>query len=235
MILASMKDVVFGYTDTPCLEDVNVTVQSGEYVGITGPNGAAKTTMLKLMLGLLKPWTGSVNISKLGPNGKKLVIGYVPQQMASFNSGFPSKVIEFVRSGRFSHSSWVSKLTEEDKRITETALRQVGMWELRNHKIGELSGGQKQRICMARALSQQPDLLVLDEPTTGMDQESRMGFYELMHHQVNEHGRTVMMVTHGLQEVLPKLDRVVQLERKEHGGWKCCTSTSCSGHFMLVD
>jgi zinc transport system ATP-binding protein len=108
------------------------------------------------------------------------------------------------------------------------------MWELRHRKIGELSGGQKQRICIARALAQQPDLLILDEPTTGMDQASRLGFYELMNHQVKVHGRTVVMVTHGLSEVQPYLDRIIELERKEEGGWKCCTTTSCSGHFAPV-
>lgn len=87
---------------------------------------------------------------------------------------------------------------------------------------------------MARALAQEPDLFILDEPTTGMDQDSRFEFYELMHQQVNEHGRTVIMVTHGLSEVAPYLDRIIALERKEDGGWKCCTTTSCSGHFMPV-
>lgn len=94
--------------------------------------------------------------------------------------------------------------------------------------------GQKQRICIARALAQEPDMLVLDEPTTGMDQDSRFGFYELMHHQVKVHGRTVIMVTHSLDEVAPYLNRIIELERKEDGGWKCCTTTSCSEHFVPV-
>jgi zinc transport system ATP-binding protein len=230
-----MEDVMFGYTDTPCLVDVNVHILAGEFVAITGQNGASKTTMLKLLLGLLKPWRGSIKLNVGNSEGSKPVIGYVPQQIAAFNSGFPSKVFEFVRSGRYSAGSWFRRLNKKDHELTETALRRVGMWELRDRKIGELSGGQKQRICVARALARQPDMLVLDEPTTGMDLDSRTGFYQLMAHLAKERGMTIVMVTHGLEEVRPFLDRVIQLERREQGGWRCCTTTSCSGHFVPVE
>ncbi|MBP1966588.1 metal ABC transporter ATP-binding protein [Paenibacillus aceris] len=234
MLVAALHAVEFGYHDLPCLQDASVEIQSGEFVVVTGPNGAAKSTLLKLMLGLVEPWKGSVFLSPKNEEGKSLRVGYVSQQIAAFNSGFPSTILEFVRSGRYTSGSWLRKLNAEDDRLTETALRQVGMWDVRKRKIGELSGGQKQRICIARALAQEPDLLVLDEPTTGMDQNSRFEFYELMHHQVRVHQRTVVMVTHSLAEVAPYLDRIIELERKEDGGWKCCTTTSCSGHFVLV-
>jgi zinc transport system ATP-binding protein len=234
MLVASMNEVEFGYNDVPCIQDASVEIQSGEFVAITGPNGAAKSTLLKLLLGLLDPWKGSIFLSSTNKEGKKLRVGYVSQQISAFNSGFPSTILEFVQSGRYASRSWFRKLDKEDEVQTEKALRQVGMWDLRKRKIGELSGGQKQRICIARALAQEPDMLVLDEPTTGMDQDSRFGFYELMHHQVKAHGRTVVMVTHGLNEVAPYLDRIIELERKEDGGWKCCTTTSCSGHFVPV-
>jgi zinc transport system ATP-binding protein len=234
MLLASMNKVVFGYNDVPCLEDVDLDIYNGEFVAVIGPNGASKTTLLKLVLGLLEPWRGEVRLSKKRADGTNLTVGYVPQQIASFNSGFPSKILEFVRSGRYTKGSWLRKLRPEDHELTERALRQVGMWEQRHRKIGELSGGQKQRVCIARALAQEPDLLVLDEPTSGMDEESRFGFYELMRHQVTTHGTTVVMVTHGLSEVSRYLDRIIELQRKEHGGWKCCTTTSCNGHFSPV-
>ncbi|WP_438350390.1 metal ABC transporter ATP-binding protein [Paenibacillus sp. FA6] len=234
MLLASLEHVEFGYSDVPCLEEASIELYSGEFVAVTGPNGAAKTTLLKLVLGLLEPWKGKVHLSSKNSEGKKLVVGYVPQQIAAFNAGFPSTILEFVGSGRYVRGSWLKRLNAEDHEWTEKALRQVGMWELRYRKIGELSGGQKQRICIARALAQESDILILDEPTTGMDQESRFGFYELMHHEVKEHGKTVVMVTHGLSEVKDYLDRIIELERKEEGGWKCCTMTSCSGHFVPV-
>lgn len=234
MLLASMNKVVFGYSDVPCLENASMDIYSSEFVAVTGPNGASKTTLLKLALGLLKPWRGDIFLAKQNQSGKELAIGYVPQQIAAFNSGFPSTILEFVRSGTYVKGSWLRKLRSSDHAFTEQALRQVGMWEHRNKKIGELSGGQKQRICIARALAQQPDLLIMDEPTTGMDQESRFGFYELMHHHVKEHGRTIVMVTHSLTEVQSYLDRIIELEKKEDGGWRCCTTTSCSGHFSPV-
>jgi len=251
MQIASMRQVVFGYSDIPCLEDVDVHLDAGEFVAVTGPNGAAKTTLLKLLLGLLQPWQGTVHwygrptadavaadrvpaAASGGRSGRKSgkpSIAYVPQQIAAFNSGFPSQVGEFVRSGRFASGSWIRRTTPRDHEAAETALRQVGMWALRHRKIGELSGGQKQRVCIARALASEPDVLVLDEPATGMDVESRTGLFRLLHHHVREAGMTVLMVTHGLEEVQPYLDRVIELVRKE-GGWKCCTTTSCSGHFV---
>lgn len=234
MQIISLRQVDFGYNDVPCLVDASFDIMSSEFVAVTGPNGAAKTTLLKLALGLLQPWRGKVMRALRNDQGNKLSIGYVPQQIAAFNSGFPSTVLEFVRSGRYGQGYWFRKLRPVDHELTEKALRQVGMWELRSRKIGELSGGQKQRVCIARVLAQEPDLIVLDEPTNGMDQDSRFGFYDLMHHHVKKHNRTVVMVTHNLAEVKGYLDRIIELERKEDGGWKCCTTTSCSGHFVPV-
>ncbi len=230
MLLASMKKVVFGYGDSPCLEDVDIEIHNGEFVAVTGPNGASKTTLLKLSLGLLQPWSGTVVRASKREDGKKLVVGYVPQQIAAFNSGFPSNVLEFVLSGTYTRGKWFKPASRQDNELSEQALKQVGMWELRNRKIGELSGGQKQRICIARALAQQPDLLVLDEPSNGMDTDSRSKLYALLGGLVKERDMTVVMVTHNLSEASPYLDRIIELEKKEAGGWKCCTTTSCKGH-----
>lgn len=233
--LVSLDHVVFGYSHTPVLNGVSFEIHSGEFVGITGPNGASKSTMLRVMLGLLKPWKGTVTISKQNIQGKRLTIGYVPQQIASFNVGFPSTVLELVQSGRFRRGKWLKRLSQTDHKKVENALKMVGMWEFRHHKIGDLSGGQKQKICIARVLASDPDLLVLDEPTTGMDYESRQGFYKFMHHQVKQHHRTVIMVTHEQNEVEPYLDKIIHLERGEQGGWKCLTWNSCNGRFGLAD
>lgn len=233
MILSSMRNVVFGYGNEPVIDNLSLDIHTGQFIGITGPNGAAKTTMLKLMLGLLRPWSGTISLNKELEDNGKLIIGYVPQQVASFNAGFPSKVIELVRSGCYSRLGLFRRFTSEQEHIVERSLKQVDMWEFRNRKIGELSGGQKQRICIARALAQRPQVLVLDEPTTGMDLASRTGFYQLMRHYVSQHGRTVIMVTHGLEETNSYLDSVISLERKENEGWKCLVTNSCSVHFGL--
>lgn len=215
MIFSSMRDVVFGYGEEPVVHHVSLDVHKGEFLGITGPNGTAKTTVLKLLLGLLKPWSGAVELNKEAFGGGKPVIGYVPQQASSFNAGFPSRVIELVRSGCHSRVGLFGRFGAEEERLVRDSLEQVGMWDLRRRRIGELSGGQKQRVCIARALVQCPDVLILDEPTTGMDIRSRTELYRLMRHQVRHHGVTVVMVTHGLEEAGRYLDRVVTLERLE--------------------
>ncbi|WP_055109071.1 metal ABC transporter ATP-binding protein [Paenibacillus ihumii] len=231
MILSSMRNVVFGYGETPVLSGISVDIHQGEFVGITGPNGAAKTTLLKLLLGLLKPWSGSVHIHTETLKGERLSIGYVPQNVAAFNSGFPSRVLELVRSGCYSRLGLFKRFTAEQHRIVEQSLKQVGMWEYRHRKVGELSGGQKQRICIARALAGQPNVLVLDEPTAGMDQQGRMGFYQLMRHYAASHGMTVIMVTHELHESGQYLDRIISLEQRESEGWQCLSTSSCSVRF----
>ncbi|WP_339321094.1 metal ABC transporter ATP-binding protein [Paenibacillus sp. FSL W8-0194] len=212
MILCSLRDIVFGYENEPVIRNVSGDIHAGEFIAVSGPNGAAKTTLLKLMLGLLKPWSGTVRFSaELGRSR----VAYVPQQASSFNAGFPSKVIELVRSGCYPELGLFRRFRREQHELVEEALKAVGLWELRNRKIGELSGGQKQKACIARAIVQQPDLLVLDEPVTGMDAASRTRFYEWMRQQVKEESRTVIMVTHGLDEAQDYLDRVIYLEGKE--------------------
>lgn len=214
MQLAEMRDVVFGYGHVPVVDGLNLQINSGEFIGLTGPNGSAKTTTLKLLLGLLHPQDGRVTLSRRGETGKPVVVGYVPQQIASFNAGFPSTVYELVRSGLFTSKRWFGILPKNEVERIERVLQQVGMWELRKRKIGELSGGQKQRVCLARALVLEPDLLVLDEPTTGMDAAARTSFYDLIEHQVRAHGRTVLMVTHDLEESLPRLTRLLVLDKR---------------------
>jgi len=226
-----MENIIFGYGHLPVLNGVSYEIHRGEFVGVTGPNGTSKSTMLKVMLGLLKPWGGQVYISPTNIEGRRLRIGYVPQQISSFNNSFPSTAMELVLSGRFIDKIWYQRLNGVDKKMAENALKMVGMWEHHNEKIGNLSGGQKQKVVLARVLASEPDLMILDEPTTGMDANSRKGFYEFIHHQVKQHNRTVIMVTHEQEEVQSYLDKILHLERGEEGGWRCLTLNSCSGLF----
>lgn len=216
-----VKELTFYYGDEPVLENVSYHVDSGEFVILTGENGAAKSTLIKNTLGLLKPASGEIWISKVNTEGDKLSIGYIPQQIASFNVGFPSTVIELVRSGRYPRGKWFKKLTETDEEHVEKALRSVNMWEMRNKRIGELSGGQKQRICLARIFATDPDLFVLDEPTTGMDETSRNEFYRLLRHNAHDHGKAILMITHDHEDVKKYADRHIRLVRKENCEWRC--------------
>lgn len=217
----SVKDLNFTYGNEPVLEGVSYKVNAGEFVTLTGENGAAKSTLIKATLGLLKPESGKVVVAKENSAGEKLSIGYIPQQVASFNAGFPSTVLELVQSGRYQRGKWFKRFTKEDHAHVEKALRSVGMWEVRKRRVGELSGGQKQRICLARMFATDPDLFVLDEPTTGMDAVSRNKFYELLKHSAHDHGKAILMITHDHEDIKKYADRNIHLIRKENTEWRC--------------
>jgi len=226
-----VKDLSFYYEDEPVLADVSYTVSPGEFVILTGENGAAKSTLIKASLGLLKPASGSVNLSKLNDKGLPLTIGYMPQQVASFNSGFPSTVFELVKSGRFVKNKWFKKLDQDDLEHVKKSLEAVGMWAYKDKRVGDLSGGQKQRIAIARMFASDPDFFVLDEPITGMDKESRNNFYKLMHHNAHIHNKAVLMVTHNSEDVLEYADKHIRLVRDEDSVWNCFNleCPDCSG------
>jgi len=222
-----VKDLAFHYEDEPVLENISFTVDAGEFVMLTGENGAAKTTLLRNVLGLLKPTKGSVELAGKNRHGEKMVVGYVPQQVAAFNVGFPSTVLELVQSGRYPRKRWFKTLTAEDKKHVEKSLKSIGMWDQRNKKIGELSGGQKQRISIARVFATDPDLFVLDEPTTGMDTDSREEFYKLLKHSSEVHGKGILMVTHDHKELREHASKHIRLTRKEDSPWRCFSMDSC--------
>lgn len=216
-----VKDLTFYYDDEPVLEDISYHVDDGEFVILTGENGAAKSTLIKATLGLLKPSKGDVVLAKESAAGEKISIGYIPQQVASFNAGFPSTVEELVRSGRYPRGRWFKRLSKKDHEHVQKALEAVGMWEMRHKKIGELSGGQKQRISLARLFATDPDLFILDEPTTGMDEQSRNEFYRLLRHSAHQHGKAILMITHDHEDIKQYADRQIRLVRKEDSPWRC--------------
>ncbi len=217
----TVSDLAFQYDNEPVLENINYHLDSGEFVTLTGENGAAKSTLLKATLGILTPKVGTVTISKKNIDGKKLRIAYLPQQIASFNAGFPSTVYEFVKSGRYPRKGWFRRLNKHDEEHIKASLESVGMWENRHKRIGSLSGGQKQRAVIARMFASDPDIFVLDEPTTGMDAGTTETFYKLMHHNAHEHGKAVLMITHDPDEVKGYADRNIHLVRNQELPWRC--------------
>lgn len=231
MRLLTVNQLSYYYDKEKVLNNVSFHVDVGEFVILTGENGAAKSTLIKNILGLLTPAEGEVTLSAVNAKGEKLSIGYVPQNIVAFNAGFPSTVKQFVESGRFPKGKWFKRLTEQDDEHVMRALSAVGMTQFANKKIGELSGGQKQRINLARVFATDPDFFVLDEPTTGMDRKSRASFYELLKHSCDYHGKTILMVTHAESEMDPYYHREIRLVREEGTLWRCFSMTSSNEHF----
>ncbi|KAB1193481.1 ATP-binding cassette domain-containing protein [Haloferax sp. MBLA0076] len=211
--IVELSNVEFGYTASPVVEDISLRIDPGEYVAVVGPNGSGKSTLMKLMLGLLRPDDGTATLfgepSHVFDDGAR--IGYVAQH-ASASKEMPITVREVVRMGRFPHVGF-GRLSAEDDRIVDDALETVGMTAFANRRVTKLSGGQRQRAFIARALASEADLLVLDEPTVGVDAESVDAFYELLE-SLNESGITILLIEHDLSAVTEHADRVVCLNRE---------------------
>lgn len=208
-----VKNLTYYYDETPVLQNVNFTIDPGEFVILTGENGAAKSTLLRNILGLLIPYAGETIIAQKTVTNQPLRIGYIPQDINSFNAGFPSTVLELVTSGRFQGGHWFKRLKPTDHQLVETELKKMGMWDFRNRRIGELSGGQKQRICLVRMFVGEPDLMILDEPTAGMDQASRQQLYALLQEKAHTEQKAILMVTHDHEDIMPFVDRHIELRR----------------------
>jgi zinc transport system ATP-binding protein len=208
-----LEGVEFGYTATPVVQDVSLRIDPGEYVGVVGPNGSGKSTLMKLMLGLLTPDEGSARLfgepSHRFDDGARL--GYVAQH-ASAAKEMPITVREVVKMGRFPHVGF-GWLSSEDHAVVDRALETVGMSGFANRRVTQLSGGQRQRAFIARALAGEADLLVLDEPTVGVDAESVEAFYDLLE-ALNDEGITTLFIEHDLGAVTDHAERVVCLNRE---------------------
>ena len=197
------EHVTFGYTGEPVIRDITFTLDKGEFLAVVGPNGGGKSTLLKLALCLLEPWSGHVHRA-LGWKA----IGYVPQRTASFDIQFPASVDEVVAQGQYRGPSFASFFRHRHTPEVREALETVGLWSYRHRRIGALSAGQQQRVLIARALVHHPQLLVLDEPTEGVDPALEEGFYALLRRLNHEQGITIFLVTHDIGVVIKEASRV---------------------------
>jgi zinc transport system ATP-binding protein len=185
------------------LQNINFSLEKGEIAALVGPNGAGKSTLIKAILGLV-PYKGEIKILDKASKRKSLhSLGYVPQYF-SFDLEFPLTVNEFL--------SFNPKL--KDKREIDKALKEVEMSEYRDKKLAKLSGGQKQRVLIAQAILSDPEILFLDEPTTGIDASGEKGFYEIIEHLNKVHGTTIIMSSHELSMVYKYADKVICLNQK---------------------
>ena len=203
----SVEDVSFGYTkDEFVLKSVSFDVQEGEFVGLIGPNGGGKTTLLKLLMGFLEPWQGAISLfgkpATTYPNG----IGYVPQVL-HFDRYFPISVIDLVLEGRLSKLGWTGRYSKADKEAALHTLEQVNLIDYKDRSFGTLSGGQAQRVLIARALASDPKVLLLDEPMAAVDAKAEADIYDVLHKI--RHTLTILMVTHDIQAVIAQVKRVL--------------------------
>jgi len=212
--VVSVENVSFAYGDAPVLEDVSFELESGAFLGVVGPNGSGKSTLLELLLGLRAPDSGSVRL--FGESARSSAhaerVGYVAQNVAGEDRNMPVTVREAVRMGRYPRRL-VGRFSDADRRAVEDALERVAVADLADRRIGRLSGGQRQRVFIARALAAEADLLVLDEPTVGVDAESREQFYDLLA-DLNAEGLTVVLVEHDVGVVTARATGVACLNRR---------------------
>ncbi|MBP1155055.1 MULTISPECIES: metal ABC transporter ATP-binding protein [unclassified Paenibacillus] len=197
--IVTIDDVFFSYENKTVIQNLSYSILERDFVGLIGANGAGKTTLLKMIVGLLKPTSGEIRL--FGQSLKEFRdwerIGYVPQKNA-LNPLFPATVREVVTSGLFGKKNMFRRLTKQQRSKCDDALYAMRIEDLADRRIGQLSGGQQQRVFLARALVNNPELLILDEPTVGIDAETQAGFFRMIRHMHQHHHITFLMVSHDM-------------------------------------
>ena len=207
--IIELKDVSFRYNGGAVLEHVSFSVSKGEYMGIIGPNGGGKTTLLKIILGLLRPAEGEVLV-----NLEKNEIGYVPQRASSYHLRFPATAEEIVRSGRTARLGLLGRFGKKDAEAVDKALETTGISSLRQRLIGNLSGGEVQKVFLARAFAGEPKMLILDEPEVGIDIAGQEEFYTFLDKLNQESGLTIIFVSHDIELISHSVRSVLCLNRR---------------------
>lgn len=208
-LAVEVADLTVAYRDRPVLWDVDVEVPVGVLMAVVGPNGAGKTTLLKAILGLVRPAAGSVRIFGQPIKAVRHLVGYVPQHR-EVDWDFPTNVLDVVMMGRYGHLGWFRRPGPQERAMALAALEQVGMRELADRQISQLSGGQQQRVFLARALVQDAQIYLMDEPFAGVDALTERAILNIMR-SLRARGKTVVVVHHDLQTVREYFDWVLLL------------------------
>ncbi len=219
MSIIDVEAINFSYRGQDVLENVTFQVAEGDYLGVVGPNGSGKTTLLKLILGLLTPNSGRIRLFGHAPTlmTARWKTGYVPQRATQEDFQFPATVQEVVQCGRVARRGLGRFLTEGDRRAVSQAMARAGVAAYQHRLLGQLSGGERQRVFIARALAGEPKLLILDEPTVGVDVASQEEFYTLLCELNKKHGLTIMLVSHDIDVIAQEVKTVLFLNRKVIG------------------
>ncbi|MCC7568303.1 MAG: metal ABC transporter ATP-binding protein [Candidatus Methanofastidiosa archaeon] len=213
----SIKNVSVAYHTEVVLDDISLDIEHKDFLAIIGPNGGGKTTLVKVLIGMLEPIAGTVSVLGTSPKRSRTKIGYVPQT-AHYATGFPITAYEVVLMGRSGRRGLFHRFTKEDVKAAHEALGRVGMLAHRDRPFDHLSGGQRQRVIIARALANEPELLLLDEPNVGVDPAAKSELYTLLH-ELNE-SMTIVLVTHDLTAVSSHVKTIACINKRlySHGG-----------------
>jgi zinc transport system ATP-binding protein len=215
MHIIELKDVSFSYNGEPVLDNISVTIDKGQYAGVIGPNGGGKTTLIKVILGLLRPTSGRITL--FGKDIKYFrdwaKIGYVPQRATQINIHFPITVEETVEQGRIARRGILRKFSQIDINAINKALNISSIDHLRHRLVADLSGGERQRVFIARALAGEPELLILDEPAVGVDLPSQEKFYQFLKDLNEKFGLTILFVSHDIDVLANQASCLICLNR----------------------
>lgn len=212
----NLKDISFKYENSIVLENVSFSLQKGEFLGLIGPNGSGKSTLIKIILGMLKPTQGEIQLfnSPISEFKEWSKIGYVSQKANTFNGGFPATVFEVVSTGLYGKMGLFKWIGKHEKELVKHAINIVGLSGSEKQNIGKLSGGQQQRVFIARAIVSEPELLILDEPTVGVDENSERQFYQLLEKMHRDLKVSLLLVSHDIGAITTNVDTIVCLNKK---------------------
>lgn len=207
-----VRDLAAGYNGTPAVEGITFAIPPGQMVGVIGPNGAGKSTLFKAILGLIRHQRGEILLHEAPALGQRAMMGYLPQ-LEEVNRDFPVSVADVVMMGRYPRIGWGRRPGPEDFTAVRRALQRVDLVNHARAQIGRLSGGQQQRAFLARVLAQDPHLLLLDEPVSGVDATTQHAIFALLE-ELRNNGKTVVVATHDLNCVIERFDQVLCLNRR---------------------
>ncbi|MTI66415.1 MAG: metal ABC transporter ATP-binding protein [Firmicutes bacterium] len=202
-----IKNLSVNYDSVIALKDINLKVKHKEFLGIIGPNGGGKSTLLKVLLGLLKPSKGSISLNTNKP------LGYVPQY-SHFDSEFPIKVKDVILMGKLSQEMFFHRYSDKEMKKVREIMDAFGLLKYQNRQIGQLSGGQIQKVMIARALIMEPDILLLDEPTASLDSNAKSEIYKILK-MINKE-KTIIIVSHDLEVISSYIESVACLNKTLH-------------------
>ncbi|NWF76545.1 MAG: metal ABC transporter ATP-binding protein [Nitrospirae bacterium] len=214
--MVSVNKVCFSYGQFEALSEVTFEIEKGDYIGLVGPNGSAKTTLIKIILGLLKQKSGTVSLFGTNPSAfrNRQNIGYLTQKLIHFNPYFPAIVKEIVSMGLLSGKKILKHITKDEEVLINEAMALINVSDLKDTLFGELSGGQQQRVLVARAIVNKPELLILDEPTTALDPDARGTFFKIIYHLNSNKKMTILFITHDIASIGTYASKLLYLDKK---------------------